>query len=147
MMKMARPLALTLALTLISGAVQAQTMTLQFSRDYYLVHGSKALVKGDMDAAARYFRRALMKNLTEAERTSAQNSLCAAEYSLGHFGAAKKACTAAIKANKGYWKAYVNRGNALRALGDHKAALADYCAAHALEPDKVKGPFVHQCPA
>ncbi|MCJ9429537.1 hypothetical protein [Kordiimonas marina] len=147
MMKMARPLALTVALALMTGAAHAQSMTLQVSRDYYLVHGDKALMKGDMAAAARYFRQALGKNLTDAERVSAHNSLCAAEFSLGHYGAAKKACTAAIKADRGYWKAYVNRGNAQRALGDKEAALADYCAAHALEPRKVKGPFVHQCPA
>ncbi|TNE61900.1 MAG: tetratricopeptide repeat protein [Alphaproteobacteria bacterium] len=142
-----RSLAILLAVAGISGAVSAQSLTLHVTRDYYLDHGDRALAAGETLKAADYFRKALRKNLSADERIAAQNSLCAAEFILGNYDAASEACTAAIRADGGYWKAYVNRGNARNALGDTEGAIADYCEAKALEPGKVDGDFASYCPA
>lgn len=129
------------------AAAEAQPRTFHLSQDRYLVSGNTALEEGRLEDALRNFRMAVRKNITARERTATFNSICAVENILGNAEAAIDACDAAIKADKAYWKAYVNRGNARAALGNREGAIEDYCRANELNPDQVSGTFEERCNA
>lgn len=129
------------------AAAEAEPRTFHLSQDRYLASGNVALEEGRFEDALRNFRMAVRKNITERERTITFNSICAVENILGHAEAAVEACDAAIKADRAYWKAYVNRGNARSALGNHEGAIEDYCRANELSPAKVSGTFEERCNA
>ncbi len=129
------------------AAAEAQPRTFHLSEDRYLASGNAALEEGRLEDALADFRKAVKKNITARERTVTYNSICAVETLLGHAEAAIEACDMAIAEDGHYWKAYVNRGNARAALGNHKGAIRDYCRAHDLSPAQVSGTFEERCNA
>lgn len=133
------------ALFLLSIPAKADGQVFYINPDRNIALGQKAMDAGDYEKAVRHFTRAASGDLTAAHKAVVQNSLCASLYFQGSYEAAAAACTDAIGEDGRYWKAYVNRGHALRALGNTRSALADYCQAHALSPKNVSGPFVSQC--
>ncbi|WP_420429474.1 hypothetical protein [Kordiimonas sp.] len=136
-----------LALGIWAAEAQAQTQVFHITQDRALLKGNEAMQSGDIESALVHYRKAVGKDLTAKERTMAFNSICAAEFVLGNAEAAAEACTAAIEGDNGYWKAFVNRGNARKALGDREGAIADYCRAHDLRPSQVSGTFEAWCDA
>lgn len=129
------------------AAAQADPTTYHLSQDRYIASGNAALEEGRLEDALTNFRKAVKKNITERERTVTLNSICAVENILGNAEAAVEACDAAIAADGGYWKAYVNRGNARAALGNHEGAIEDYCRANDISPAHVSGTFEARCNA
>lgn len=123
----------------------ADGRTFHVNPDRNIVKGQAALSGGDYGQALRYFRNAARRNLSEEHKVAVQNSICASLYMLNRYEDATKACSGVIKEDKSYWRAYVNRGNAYRALGQTKAAISDFCAAHALRPKDVRGNFEAFC--
>ena len=138
---------LVLALGIWAAEAQAQAQVFHITQDRALLKGNEAMQTGDLERALVHYRKAVSKDLTSAERTMAFNSICAAEFVLGNAEAAAEACTAAIEGDGRYWKAFVNRGNARKALGDKEGAIADYCRAHDLRPSQVSGTFEARCDA
>ncbi|WP_162139684.1 tetratricopeptide repeat protein [Kordiimonas gwangyangensis] len=128
-------------------AAQADPTTYHLSQDRYIASGNAALEEGRLEDALTSFRKAVKKNITARERTVTLNSICAVENILGNAEAAVEACDAAIAADDGYWKAYVNRGNARAALGNHEGAIEDYCRANDISPSQVSGTFEARCNA
>ncbi|WP_417451518.1 tetratricopeptide repeat protein [Kordiimonas sp.] len=127
------------------GFSAAQAQTFHLAPDRNLVKGNEALAAGQLDEALGHLRKAVHKNITERERITTYNSICAVENILGNPEAAMTACDSAIAGDNRYWKAFVNRGNARAATGDDAGALADYCRAHDLSPEQVSGTFEARC--
>lgn len=138
---------LLLALGIWAAEAQAQAQVFHITQDRALLKGNKAMQAGEIEEALTHYRKAVRKDLTVEERTMAFNSICAAEFVLGNAEAAAEACTAAIDGDDRYWKAFVNRGNARKALGDNEGAVADYCRALDLRPSQVSGTFEARCDA
>ncbi|WP_262690928.1 tetratricopeptide repeat protein [Kordiimonas aestuarii] len=130
-----------------AGFAAAEAQTFHLAPDRNLVKGNAALAAGELEDALGHLRKAVQKNITERERITTYNSICAVENILGNPDAAVQACDAAIAGDSHYWKAFVNRGNARAATGDHAGALSDYCRAHDLSPDQVSGTFEERCNA
>lgn len=136
-----------LALGIWAAEAHAQTQVFHVTQDRALLKANEAMQAGELERALVHYRKAVNKNLTAEERTMAFNSICAAEFVLGNAEAAAEACTAAIEGDGRYWKAFVNRGNARKALGDKEGAIADYCRARDLRPGQVSGTFEARCDA
>ncbi|NVJ97523.1 MAG: hypothetical protein HWE25_05180 [Alphaproteobacteria bacterium] len=133
-------------LFLLSVPVKAENSQIFYMNpDRNIALGQRAMAAGDYETAVSHFSKAATGNLSTEHMAIVQNSLCASLYFQGEYERAAEACTDAIAEDGRYWKAFVNRGNARKALGDTRSALADYCAAHALSPRHVRGPFVSQC--
>lgn len=137
-------IALAIAVVL-SAAAKADGRTFHVNPDRNIVKGQAALNEGDYEQALRYFQNAARRDLSEEHAISVQNSICASLYLLERYEEAAETCTGVIDADKSYWRAYVNRGNALRALGQTDSAISDFCTAHALRPKNVKGNFEAYC--
>jgi len=133
------------ALFLLSVPSNAQTQIIYVNADRNIEKGQEAMRDGDYDRAVRYLKKAARGDLASEHKAIVQNSLCASLYFQGAYDEAAIACSSAIAENGRYWKAYVNRGNARKALGDTLGALSDYCQAHALSPGHVSGAFQAQC--
>lgn len=133
------------ALFLLSVPVKADSQIFYINPDRNIAQGQKAMAAGDYETAVRHFNRAASGNLASEHKAIVQNSLCASLFFQGDYESAQEACTTAIEEDGRYWKAFVNRGHARKALGDLGGALADYCQANALSPKHVRGPFVSQC--
>jgi len=122
---------------------QAQVITVNPDQD--IMHAQHAMRIGKLDKALKHYKRAIKKNLSEDHRIIVQNAICAVSYLQGNYGEAASACSTVIKEKPTYWKAFVTRGNAKRALGDFAGALTDFCEANRLKPDTVSGAFVKRC--
>lgn len=72
--------------------------------------------------------------LTTEQRASGFTHLCIHLTQIGRATEALRACNQSIALNANDWGAYVNRGNALSALGFRIAAKADYRKAKAMNP-------------
>ncbi|WP_286830761.1 MULTISPECIES: hypothetical protein [Kordiimonas] len=138
-------LAVLAVLFLLSEPSNAQTQVFYVNADRNIEKGQEAMNEGDYDRAVRYLRKAAQRDLASEHMAIVQNSLCASLFLKGSYEEATSACSSAIAEDARYWKAYVNRGHARKALGDASGALADYCQAHALSPSHVTGPFRSQC--
>jgi len=133
---------MTFTKTLIAGAVlaaaglsqgaDAQTLYMRHDRD--MQRGNAAMLAGDLDAAAKYLRRAAKKDLGPQRLVPTLNNLCAVDYALGNLDSAEEACSRAIGEDRYFWRAYVNRGNVRKARGDYQSAQADYEKAVRLKP-------------
>lgn len=133
----------TLTKTLIAGialtasvlpqAASAQTLYMLHDRD--LQRGTEAMLAGELETASKYLRRATKKDLGPLRLVPALNNLCAVDYALGKLESAEQACTRAIAEDRYFWRAYVNRGNVGKSLGDYQRAKADYEKAVRLKPD------------
>lgn len=138
--------AIALAFAVVNSAsANADGRTFHVHPDRNIVKGQTALNEGDYEQALRYFQNAARRNLSEKHSISVQNSICASLYLLERYEEAADTCTGVIDADKSYWRAYVNRGNALRALGQTDDAISDFCKAHTLRPKNVKGNFETYC--
>ncbi|NVJ70610.1 MAG: hypothetical protein HWE08_09675 [Alphaproteobacteria bacterium] len=147
---MSRPITLGLLSALLvflafSMPVQAQAQVIYVNPDRNIEDGQKAMSEGDYARASRYFKKAVRRNLSSEHMAIVQNSLCASLFFEGAYEDAEGACSAAIEEDGRYWKAYVNRGHARKALGDQAGALADFCKANTLSPGHVSGAFQSQC--
>ncbi len=97
--------------------------------------GVAALSRGDQQAAAGYFEKALTDgNAPHALAAQAYFSLGAIQHGRGDFKAAKAEYDKAIALNPNFAAAYGNRGNVDFYLGDKTAALADFNRAVELAP-------------
>ncbi len=133
----------TLTKTLIVGismtagvlqqAANAQTLYMLHDRD--MQRGTEAMLAGELETASKYLRRAAKKDLGPLRLVPTLNNLCAVDYALGKLESAEQACTRAIGEDRFFWRAYVNRGNVRKALGDYQLAKADYEKAIRLKPD------------
>ena len=130
---------------LMAQAVGASTQVIYVSKDPYLVKGEVAYRAGQYKLAIEYFTKGLKKSLTEEQIVFVQNAVCAAEYALVHYTKAVKHCSIAIDIDSKYWMAYVNRGNAYKALGNEHEAHADYCKARQLKPKMVSNKVATGC--
>ncbi|MCJ9429126.1 hypothetical protein [Kordiimonas marina] len=111
---------------------EAQVLYLTKDRNYEVA--MQAMKAGDLETAADRFERAVSFDIGSARLLPMLNNLCAVNYVLGHLDKAKEACDRAIREDRHYWRAYVNRGNVFKAEGDLKAARADYRYAVRLAP-------------
>lgn len=75
-----------------------------------------------------------MPYLTSEQRAEGLTHLCIHLTQIGRTLQAKRACDESIALNASDWGAYVNRGNALSAMGYRIAAKADYRKAKELNP-------------
>lgn len=130
---------------LASFPASAQTQVITINPDRAIMRAQHALRQGDLEVALKYYKQAERKNLSREHRTVVLNSICAVSYLQGNYDDAAEACSSVIDETPGYWKAYVTRGNAKRALGDFDGALVDFCEANRLSPDTVSGKFVSRC--
>jgi len=133
------------ALFLLSVPSNAQAQVFYVNADRDIEKGQDAMRAGDYERAVRYLKKAARRDLSSEHRAIVQNSLCASLYFKGAYEEAATACTDAIDEDARYWKAFVNRGHARKALGDMSGALADYCEARELSPKHVSGAFQSQC--
>jgi tetratricopeptide (TPR) repeat protein len=75
-----------------------------------------------------------LPGLTPSQRASGLTHLCVQLTQLGRTRDALRACNETIALNPNDWGAYINRGNALSAMGRRIAAKADYRKAAELNP-------------
>lgn len=126
---------MTLAATMTLAVASASEAQVLYARNNTnLTKATEAMMSGDLEKASTYFRRAVKANLGEERMVLALNNYCAVEYALGNFESAENICTKAIGEDRHYWRAYVNRGNARRELGNVVEAKADYSKALRLKP-------------
>lgn len=118
---------------MLSQGASAQTLYMQKDRD--MQRGTDAMLAGELETASKYLRRATKKDLGPLRLVPTLNNLCAVDYALGKLDSAERACSRAIGEDRYFWRAYVNRGNVRKALGDHQLAKADYEKAVRLKPD------------
>lgn len=100
-----------------------------------LKRANAAMMAGEFESASKYFRRAVRANLGQEKLISALNNYCAVEYAVGNMENAEEVCSNAIKNDRRYWRAYVNRGNVRAALGKLELAKSDYERAVELKPN------------
>jgi tetratricopeptide (TPR) repeat protein len=138
-----------LVLGLLSGGSPAQadinSGVIYLSPDPLLVKGEKAFFVGDYNESINLLTKGLKKSLSKEQEVSVYNALCAAEYKLGNWDKAHGYCTKAISQDQHYWRAYVNRGNIFKALGNKIKAYENYCRAREIAPKKVTGSFTKFC--
>ncbi|WP_417449705.1 tetratricopeptide repeat protein [Kordiimonas sp.] len=126
------------AVASLTGGAEAQTVkTLYFGQDANIERGMNALRSGDLDGAAKHLRRAVKADIGRDRLVPALNNLCAIDYARGNLDEAKGACDRAIREDKMFWRAYVNRGNVHKARGDLTAAQADYERAARLDDNAL----------
>ena len=142
----------TLATVLIIGTgmltapvATASEQIITFAPDQHLHSAQQALNAGDHATALEHLRQVETGNLTAEKKTRVFNAIGASNYHLANYSAALDAYTTAIEDDRGYWQAYVGRGNTRRALGDTKGAIADFCFAKQLKPSRVSGNFEAYC--
>ncbi|NVJ70722.1 MAG: tetratricopeptide repeat protein [Alphaproteobacteria bacterium] len=124
--------ATALALIGFSTAANAQTFYMNENRD--IKRGTEAMKQGDLEGASRYFRRAASRDIGAERLVPVLNNLCAVDYAQGKLDSAEEACTRAIAEDRHFWRAYVNRGNVLKAKGHFAQAHQDYAKAVKLKP-------------
>ena len=130
---------------LASMPVNAQAQVIVVNPDRDILKAQHAMRKGELSTALKHYKQAQRKDLSDDHRVVVQNSICAISYMQGDYSEAAEACSVVIDAAPSYWKAYVTRGNAKRALGDFDGALADFCAAKRINPGRVNGSFATKC--
>lgn len=139
-------LVFTCALSVVASIpVSAQAHILVVNPDRSIMKAQNAMRQGKLSVALEHYKKAQRKNLSDEHRIVVQNSICAISYMQGEYGAAADACTKVIDDDPSYWKAYITRGNAKRALGDFAGALTDFCEAKRLSPGRVNGSFATRC--
>lgn len=119
---------------LIATSTAAQAQVFYAHEDTNLTRAESAMRAGDLENASKYFKRAVNTNLGVERLVPALNNYCAVDYAIGNLEAAENACTRAIREDRQYWRAYVNRGNVRAALGKKDEARADYEKALRLKP-------------
>jgi len=132
----------TTSKTLVAGAVlavasfsaAANAQTYYAGPDRNIERGTEAMMQGDLETASKFFHRAADSNLSKGRLVPLLNNLCAVDYALGKLDSAQEACTRAIAEDRRFWRAYVNRGNVLKAKGDYSDAHRDYAKAVSLKP-------------
>lgn len=130
---------------LASMPVVAQAHIIVVNPDRDILKAQHAMRKGELSVALKHYKQAQQKDLSDDHRVVVQNSICAISYMQGEYSAAANACTKVIDEDPSYWKAYVTRGNAKRALGDFTGALSDFCKARSINPGQVNGTFASKC--
>lgn len=134
MFRMVKAVTVIAGVLLVStGASQAQVIYGQENSN--LKRATQSMMAGDLEAASKYFKRAVKANLGPERLVPALNNYCAVEYAIGNFENAEKVCSEAISNDRRYWRAYVNRGNARAALGNVDGANADYDKALSIKPN------------
>lgn len=125
--------ATVLASLLISASVTSAARAETYSE---LLHKSAAAMMAEEWRTALSHTRELLAlpYLTGEQRAAGLTHLCVQLTQVGRTGEALRACNASIALNAKDWGAYVNRGNALSALGYRTAAKADYRKAKELNP-------------
>ncbi|MFC3050831.1 tetratricopeptide repeat protein [Kordiimonas pumila] len=121
-------------LGLMSLTAASHAQVYYFEEDPNVHKAELAVRAGDLIKAAQYYSRAARSVSGEERLLPVLNTLCIVEYANGNFEAAIEACTKAVKTDRKYWQAYLNRGNAKRALGDMDGAVSDYNKAKKLNP-------------
>jgi len=107
-----------------------------FSEDSNIKHAEKAIRSGDLVSASRYYHRAVRSGLGKERLLPTLNNICIIDYALKEYHQAENACSAAIREDRKFWQAYLNRGNVKRAMGDAYGAEDDYKRALRLNPHK-----------
>lgn len=131
---------------LFAEPAHAQVQTIYLDADRAIERAQSAMAKGEMEVALTYFKKAERRNISAEHRVIVQNSICAVAFQMEAYTEAEASCSLAIDSNHKYWKAFVNRGNVRRALGNSAGAISDYCEAIRLSPEHVKGNFTKaQC--
>jgi tetratricopeptide (TPR) repeat protein len=128
-----------------SASAKADGRIFYVNPDRSVVKAQEAFNARDHETALAQFRKAARRGLSDEHRVIVHNSICASLYLLERYEEATVACSSAIEQDRYYWQAYVNRGNARRALGDTEGAVADFCQAHGLRPARVTGNFEAYC--
>lgn len=123
------------ALTIAGFSTMAQAQTYYMGKDSNIERGTKAMMKGNLETASRYLGRAAQTDLGHDRLVPVLNNLCAVDYALGKLESAEAACSRAISEDRHFWRAYVNRGNVLKAKGQFDAARDDYAKAVRLNPN------------
>ncbi len=95
----------------------------------------KAMQKGKLEKAVKYFERALRRNLSKKYETAAYNNLCAIQYVQRNYSSAEKACENALSTDRLSWRAYVNLANVKMVLGDIDEAQNNLIKARKINPD------------
>lgn len=128
-----KALTLLASVTLVaSSASEAQVFYARSNAD--LNKATQAMMNGELETASRYFGRAVRKDIGKERLVPALNNYCAVEYALGNLENAEKVCTRAIRLDRHFWRAYVNRGNVRTELGHDEGAHEDYAKAVRLKP-------------
>ena len=122
-----------LGAAVISTGASAQVIYVENNRN--VERGTAAMMKGDLENASKYYRRAARANLSTERMVAVLNNLCAVDYALGNLEKAEEACDDAIGLDRRYWRAYVNRGNVHKAQGDVESAHKDYARAVEIKPN------------
>jgi len=125
-----------MSFTAITASAEAQIYHVE--QNYNLKQASKAVVVKNWEQASKYLKRATKNSLANEQLQAALIDLCAIDYTLGRLESAKEACDRAIRVNRKAWQAFYNRGHVYRALGQKKAAAADYTKSLALNPNEPK---------
>lgn len=113
----------------VVGAAKADTYSTLLDKS------ARAIVAEKWRAGLAATRELLdMPNLTAAQRAEGLTHLCIHLTQVGRTEHAMRACNESIALNGSDWGAYVNRGNAHSAMGNHIAAKADYRKAKELNP-------------
>jgi len=142
-----------LAVCLFTGAGTAQALSVFDDGDRIvyladnpnLVRGENAYDEGNYELSIKLFTRALDSRIKGKQLASVHNAICAANNALGNHHEALKQCSLALESENQYWMAFINRGNANKALGHKKEAYKDYCLARDIAPNKVSGSFTQYC--
>ncbi len=117
----------------ITNGSQAQVF--YAGEDANLSRAERAMRTGDLETASQYYKRAVNTDPGIERLVPALNNYCAVDYAIGNLDAAEKACTRALREDRQYWRAYVNRGNVRAALGKTLEARADFDKALRLKPN------------
>lgn len=123
----AKLLAIGLGIAAFGGAANAQV--LYMAKDLNYEKAMSALKSGDLETASLHLHKAASFDIGAERLLPVLNNLCAVEYALGRLDSAEAACDRALSEDRHYWRAYVNRGNILKARGNLDGARADYARA------------------
>jgi tetratricopeptide (TPR) repeat protein len=123
--------------TFIAASTMAQAQVFYVNEDTNLQRAEGAMRAGDLENASKYFKRAVNANLGVERLVPALNNYCAVDYAIGNLEEAEKSCTRALREDRQYWRAYVNRANVRASLGKNDQAHADYQKALRLKPDSI----------
>ncbi len=116
--------------TAVSAPVQADSSTFQtMSGNQHIAAGERAISDRNYARAAQHYRAASQQHLKRPDRVLAANNLCASETILGNIVAAEAACDAAIKLDRNYWRAWLNRGHVAHQSGNLNKAHKSYLMA------------------
>lgn len=127
---------LGVALITVGLFAPVKAQVFYFSEDSNIKQAEKAIRSGDLVNASRYYHRAVLSRLGKERLLPTLNNICIIDYALKEYQQAKDACSAAIREDRKFWQAYVNRGNVKRAMGDIYGAEEDYKRAVRLNPHK-----------